>query len=190
MFNYLLAISQQADKKNYVMRNVNWGMTKEVVKNSERDRLLKETEDMLVYSTKYGKLYYYFTTENKLYIIKHENDEFDDNIEQLISMYNELVKKLPNKKDINGNLVYGPAKSSEEIWKRKSSRSKKESISEALSNGDVSLKTTFSNPKTYVEILLYKNKETEKVTFIAKYISVDINLTEKEKREKELLDNF
>ncbi|MDO7976742.1 outer membrane protein assembly factor BamB family protein [Oceanotoga teriensis] len=175
--------AKEIENRVYDFRNVNWGMSKEEVKEIETSDFIINLDDgTLVYKgTVAGeKVFIYYEFYNNAliqgkyaFLIDHsnENDYIDD--------YNRL-KGLLNKK-------YGKAHEDEQIWKDNLYKDDYENWGFAISTGDMYYysKWLTEDIKTDIEMQLWGENYEVRLLIIYKSIK-DIDLLEQKKEEENL----
>jgi len=174
--------SQEKVQPKYDIRKANWGMTKDEVKKSESAQLMNEDFTTVQYNTDLGSLYYYFTVEDKLFSAKFVQEDFYQDTDEYINHYERIKSAFLGKSYV--------VKSCEEKWKKGKVKTATNTLANALFHGDVRLNCVMQNQKTYLEMLLYKDVSNQKTILIIKYESISMHIYEKERKEKELIDNL
>ena len=164
-------------------RNVNWGMTKEEVKQIETIKFEEENDNMLIYSTRISNLdailFYVFvgnklTKAGYLFTEEHSNDNlFIDDFKKIDAL---LIKK------------YGAPDAQEITWKNDLYKNDPQYWGTAIAMGYLSYYTGWQNDKTYIEHDLYG--DNFKITHKILYVSKELQDYEKKIKEKEATDQL
>ena len=151
-------------------RNFSWGSSFSDVQNGEKATFVnKDKDDLLVYSDQVAgsdcDVLYQFNDNNKLvngsYIFTKKYTNPQLYIEDFNKFKNLLILK------------YGSPQLEKEDWATNISQRNKESFGQAISDGNLSLITAWTTPKTIVKITLVtiNNKPSLQIHYTSKSLS-------------------
>ncbi|MCD8554123.1 hypothetical protein [Seleniivibrio sp.] len=169
--------------KEYDFRNVNWGMSKAEVKKSEKAKLYKESNELIVYSSKIlGKnvIIMYIFTQNKLVRAKYGVTEEHSNKNRYIDDYDDLKGVLIKK--------YGKPITENEYWENDLFKDNYQNWGVAISVGHLSYFTNWETNSTKLILGLYG--ENFDIKCVVEYISKEYEQAEEDENEKKDLKDF
>lgn len=171
-----------ADQK-YDFRKTHWGMSKAQVKKTEKGKIVRDVETMLVYQGNVGGhdcLIGYMFAEGKLVRSKYLFTETHSNANDYIVDYDRLKKILIKK--------YGKPIEDTLLWKNDLYKDDYQHWGLAVSLGHLFYFADWKTPNT--EITLALNGENLDVTLEIEYISRKLEKLEEKAKEKKALDEF
>lgn len=176
-------IDFEKNEKGNDFRKTSWGMSRLDVKKVEDQMLLKEKDDILMYTTTIlnlnSKLVYIFAND-KLTRTKYIIEESHSNKNEYMVDY-QRVKEMISKK-------YGKPYSDETSWKNDLYKSDFQEWGTAISLGHLAFSAKWRTPKSHIFLIL--TGDNFKIKLVVEYSSKQYGKLEEEINEKNETENF